>query len=88
MDDRVLDHEPHLALFVTDNDPLQFYKAILAFSDHHLLRGGMLFFETHELYAQEVAALLEENGFENITVKKDFQEKERIVFGRRTGASL
>ena len=88
MDDRVLDHEPHLALFVTDNDPLQFYKAIIAFSDHHLLRGGMLFFETHELHAQEVAALLEENGFENITVKKDFQEKERIVFGRRTGASL
>jgi methylase of polypeptide subunit release factors len=40
------------------------------------------------LHAQEVAALLEENGFENITVKKDFQEKERIVFGRRTGASL
>lgn len=88
MDDRVLDHEPHAALFVTDNDPLQFYKAIIAFSDHHLLRGGMLFFETHELYAQEVAALLEENGFENISVKKDFQEKERMVFGRRTGASL
>lgn len=88
MDDRVLDHEPHEALFVTDEDPLQFYKAIIAFSDHHLLRGGMLFFETHELYAQEVAALLEENGFENIAVKKDFQEKERIVLGRRPGASL
>jgi release factor glutamine methyltransferase len=88
MDDRVLNHEPHTALFVTDEDPLQFYKAIIVFSDHHLLRGGMLFFETHELYAQQVASLLEENGFENITVKKDFQEKERIVFGRRTGASL
>lgn len=88
MDDRVLDHEPHSALFVTDNDPLQFYKAILLFSDHHLLRGGMLFFETHELYAQAVANLMEENGFENISIKKDFQEKERIVFGRRTGASL
>jgi release factor glutamine methyltransferase len=88
MDDRVLDHEPHEALFVTDEDPLQFYKAIIAFSDHHLLRGGMLFFETHELYAQEVAALLEENGFEHIAVKKDFQEKERIVLGRRPGASL
>ncbi len=88
MDDRVLDHEPHEALFVTDEDPLQFYKAIIAFSDHHLLRGGMLFFETHELFAQEVAALLEENGFENIAVRKDFQEKERIVLGRRPGASL
>ena len=88
MDDRVLYHEPHDALFVTDNDPLQFYKAIIAFSEQHLLRGGMLFFETHELYAQEVAALLEANGFEHIVVKKDFQEKERIVMGRRAGASL
>ena len=88
MDDRVLDHEPHDALFVTDNDPLQFYKAIIAFSEQHLLRGGMLFFETHELYAQEVAALLEANGFEHIVVKKDFQEKERIVMGRRPGDSL
>ena len=88
MDDRVLDHEPHAALFVTDNDPLQFYKAIIAFSEQHLLRGGMLFFETHELYAQEVAALLEANGFEHIVVKKDFQEKERMVMGRRAGASL
>jgi len=88
MDDRVLDHEPHDALFVTDNDPLQFYKAIIALSEQHLLRGGMLFFETHELYAQEVAALLEANGFEHIVVKKDFQEKERIVMGRRAGASL
>lgn len=88
MDDRVLDHEPHDALFVTDNDPLQFYKAIIAFSEQHLLRGGMLFFETHELYAREVAALLEANGFEHIVVKKDFQEKERIVMGRRAGASL
>ena len=88
MDDRVLDHEPHAALFVTNEDPLQFYKAIIAFSEQHLLRGGMLFFETHELYAQEVATLLEENGFENIVVKKDFQEKERMVMGRRAGASL
>ena len=88
MDDRVLDHEPHAALFVTNEDPLQFYKAIIAFSEQHLLRGGMLFFETHELYAQEVAAILEENGFEHIVVKKDFQEKERMVMGRRAGASL
>ena len=88
MDDRVLDHEPHAALFVTNEDPLKFYKAIIAFSEQHLLRSGMLFFETHELYAQEVAALLEENGFEHIVVKKDFQEKERIVMGRRAGASL
>ncbi len=88
MADHVLGHEPHMALFVTNDDPLQFYKAIIAFSDHHLLRGGMVFFETHELYAQGVVDLLEENGFENILIKKDFQGKDRIVYGRRMGASL
>lgn len=88
MSNHVLDHEPHMALFVTNNDPLQFYKAIIAFSDHHLLRGGMVFFETHEQYAKEVADLLEENGFENIIIKRDFQGKDRVVFGRRMGASL
>jgi len=84
----VLDHEPHMALFVTNEDPLQFYKAIVAFSDHHLLRGGMIFFETHEHHAKGVVDLLEENGFENIVTKKDFQGKDRIVHGRRMGASL
>lgn len=88
MSDQVLVHEPHMALFVTDEDPLQFYRAIVSFSDHHLLRGGMLFFETHELYAKGVVDLLEENGFENIVIKKDFQGKDRIVYGRRMGASL
>lgn len=85
---QVLEHEPHMALFVTNTDPLEFYRAIVAFSDHHLLRGGMLFFETHELHAAAVVDLMEENGFEQIVIKKDFQEKDRIVYGRRMGASL
>ncbi len=84
----VLDHEPHLALFVSNNDPLQFYKAIIDFTYHHLLRGGMVFFETHEAHAGDVAALLENNEFEDVEIKKDMQGKERIVFGRRIGASL
>jgi release factor glutamine methyltransferase len=45
----VLNHEPHLALFVTDEDPLEFYKGILSFSNNHLTRGGMIFFETQVL---------------------------------------
>lgn len=84
----VREHEPHEALFVTNQDPLQFYKAIIDFSSHHLLRGGMIFFETHESYAASVKQLMEEHDFEEVQVKKDMQGKERIVWGKRTGASL
>ena len=84
----VREHEPHEALFVTNQDPLQFYKAIIDFSSHHLLRGGMIFFETHESYAASVKQLMEEHDFEEVQVKKDMQGKDRIVWGKRTGASL
>lgn len=88
MADHVLQFEPHQALFVTDNDPLQFYKKIVSISSNHLVRGGMIFFETHSDYAKEVSDLLAENDFENVEIKCDFQEKERIVCGKKTGASL
>jgi release factor glutamine methyltransferase len=85
---QVLDHEPHLALFVTNQDPLEFYKAILAFSEHHLIRGGTLWFETHMDYAHEVAALMKTEDYEEVIVRKDLQGKDRIVSGKRGGASL
>jgi|694.fasta_scaffold24207_6 release factor glutamine methyltransferase len=84
----VLEHEPHEALFITNNDPMQFYKSIIEFSAHHLLRGGKIFFETHAEFSNEVAALLEENEFEDVQVKSDLQGKERMVIGRKIGASL
>ena len=55
---------------------------------YHLLRGGMIFFETHADYANEVATLLEENDFEQIEINQDFQGRDRIVSGKKTGASL
>ncbi|MEY3375826.1 MAG: peptide chain release factor N(5)-glutamine methyltransferase [Bacteroidota bacterium] len=85
---QVLDHEPHLALFVTNNDPLQFYKSIISFSEQHLTRGGTLWFETHMSYAEEVAALMRQHEYEEVKVQKDFQGKDRIVSGIRAGASL
>lgn len=88
LDKHVIDFEPHDALFVTNNDPLEFYKAIIEFSEHHLLRGGMIFFETHQQYAKDVFQLLEESEFEQVQLHKDFQGKDRIVSGRKTGASL
>jgi release factor glutamine methyltransferase len=88
MADHVLKYEPHLALFVTDNDPLSFYKSIIAFSEYHLLRGGMIFFETHAEYANHVAQLLEENEFEQVEIKLDMQGRERMVTGKKIGTSL
>lgn len=88
MEDHVLKYEPHLALFVSDNDPLSFYKSIITFSEYHLLRGGMIFFETHAEYANQVAQLLEENEFEQVEVNLDMQGRERMVSGKKIGASL
>ena len=85
---QVLEHEPHQALFVTNNDPLQFYKSIVEFSTYHLLRGGRIFFETHSEFSNQVAKLLEENEFEGIQIKQDMQGKERMVMGIKKGASL
>jgi release factor glutamine methyltransferase len=88
MDSVVLDHEPHIALFVDNEDPLKFYKAILTFSNYHLKRGGMIFFETHADFAKDVVCLMEQFDFENVEIKKDMYGKDRIVFGRKSGASL
>jgi len=85
---QVLEHEPHLALFVTNNDPLQFYKAIMVFSEHHLIRGGTLWFETHMSYAEDVANLMKTYDYLEVQIKKDFQGKDRIVSGTKAGASL
>jgi release factor glutamine methyltransferase len=75
----VLNFEPHQALFVPDNDPLIFYKAITAFSLKHLKKTGKIFFEINESLSDEVVALLQSKGFINIEVKKDLYGKERIV---------
>lgn len=83
MTDQVLDFEPHMALFVDDSDPLIFYRAI-GFQAYRLLKkGGKIYFEVHELLAEEVAKLLEQIGFVNIEVRKDLQGKQRMVRGIR-----
>lgn len=78
MDKNVVDHEPHIALFVTDEDPLVFYHKIAAFATKHLAANGAIFLETHESYAKEVAGCFAQAGFE-AEVLKDFFEKERMV---------
>lgn len=77
----VLQHEPHGALFVEDSNPLLFYTAIINLAGSRLQAGGRLFFEINERFGGEVSLLLEQAGFTNIIVTKDFRNKERFVSG-------
>jgi release factor glutamine methyltransferase len=79
MRQNVLAFEPHQALFVTNQDPLQFYKAIADFTILNLQKEGQLYFETHELYHEQVKQMLQEKGFVNFTTKKDLQNKPRFL---------
>ena len=79
MNNNVLDYEPHLALFVSDNDALIYYKRIIDFSKVYLQREGLLFLEINEQKSVEIKELLENNGFENILIKRDMQGKNRMV---------
>jgi len=75
----VLMHEPPLALFVPDNDPLLFYRAIARYAAASLRPHGSLYFELNPLHAAETARMLRKEGFENIIIKRDEQGKERMV---------
>ena len=75
----VLEFEPHNALFITNNDPLQFYKAIADFAKEHLKENGKLYFEINEMFGFEVKEMLENKDFTQVEIIKDMQGKERIV---------
>ena len=75
----VLDYEPHLALFVDDDNALVFYEAIADFSCEHLHRQGSVYMEIHESLGKEVLQLFSEKGFTNISLRKDMQGKDRMV---------
>ena len=77
MSKNVVDYEPHLALFVPDDDPLIFYKAIARFAEKKLLPGGRIFLELHEQLAEEVKGLF--SFFGEVQVKNDMQGKERFL---------
>ncbi|MEL6250585.1 MAG: peptide chain release factor N(5)-glutamine methyltransferase [Bacteroidota bacterium] len=83
---RVKAHEPGLALFVPDDDPLRFYKKITHLANSNLSEGGLLFFEIHEDYGKEMIELLEEYEFQEIILKKDMQGKDRMIRGRHSSA--
>ena len=79
MSAHVLNHEPSLALFVDDADPIIFYKKIAQFAEKKLVDGGFLFFELHESYSQEVCEMLNDFSFHEIEIRKDLQGKLRML---------
>ena len=83
MTEQVLAHEPHTALFVPDNDPLLFYRAIADYGVTHLNPHGLLAFEINPIYAEETCKMLEHMGYEQIEIKEDQYGKERIVIARK-----
>ncbi|MFY0712897.1 peptide chain release factor N(5)-glutamine methyltransferase [Seonamhaeicola sp. NFXS20] len=83
MKPNVLDNEPHLALFVDDDNPLLFYKAICEFSNKNLKEGGKLFFEINEYLGKEMTQLLKDYNFKNIKLKQDIFNKDRMALGIR-----
>lgn len=76
----VLDNEPHLALFVSDQDALIFYRKIADFALKHLSENGQLFFEINQYLGKQTVSLLEEKGFKNIILKKDIYSNDRMIF--------
>ena len=75
----VLHNEPHLALFVSDENPLIFYDKIADVAKQHLTKNGLLFFEINQYLGQETLKLLAEKGFTNIKLRKDLFGNERMV---------
>lgn len=81
MEQNVLDHEPSLALFVPDDDPLLFYRTITHFAKTALQDGGNLYFEINPLYAQQLEQLMQEEGFSDICFRYDSFGKQRFARG-------
>ncbi len=81
MKPNVIDNEPGIALFVSDDDPLVFYRRITHFAKSNLNKGGSLYFEINQYLGEETKALLE-NGFSNIELRKDIFGNDRMVKGK------
>lgn len=83
MQANVLDYEPDMALFVTNNDPLQFYSLILKKAQEQLNPKGWLYFELNEYNGQDVFKLYQDYGYQNIQLEQDLSKRDRMIRGQR-----
>jgi release factor glutamine methyltransferase len=79
MNPNVVNHEPHTALFVPDNDASLFYKAIAHFAKKRLYENGSIYLEIHENLGGEIVTLFEQEGYTTIALRKDMQGKNRMI---------
>ncbi|MDB5192956.1 MAG: prmC [Segetibacter sp.] len=77
--ENVLKHEPHLALFVPDNNALVFYEAIAKFGRTHLKAGGAIYVEINEALGEATKQVFIEQGYGKVELKKDMQQKDRMI---------
>ena len=75
----VKDFEPDTALFVPDEDPLLFYRAIIDFAENHLSEKGKLYFEINQYLGQETKALFHTRNFSEIELRKDIFGNDRML---------
>lgn len=79
----VLDFEPSTALFVSDDDPLLFYREIINFAQDTLKPDGSIWFEINERFGEDTVLLCRNNGFSNTSVIRDFRDRDRFVRAKR-----
>ena len=79
MEANVLEHEPHTALFVPNDDPLLFYRAIAQYGQTALKEGGWLYFEINPLYAEPLREMLSKMSYHDIEIKEDQYGKQRMI---------
>ena len=79
MEANVLEHEPHTALFVPNDDPLLFYRAIAQYGQTALKEGGWLYFEINPLYAESLQDMLSKMSYHDITLNNDQYGKQRMI---------
>ncbi len=75
----VLDYEPHLALFVEDDDALVFYKKITEYALNHLKKDGALYFEINQYLGKETVELIKNLGFQTVELRKDMSGNDRMI---------
>lgn len=83
MSPRVFDFEPTMALFVPDDDPLKYYKALMTYVQKFLKKNGYIYIEINELYGTVIAELMSQYGLYNIEVQKDINNKVRMARARK-----
>ena len=79
MSEIVLEHEPEVALFVPDDDPLLFYRAIARLGQKHLKKGGSLYFEINAAFGEATCQLLGQMGYRNVELRRDITGRDRMV---------